>query len=78
MNMMNRTTNNMLNMTDSKPTSSRYFNTSGRIAFADHTLSSDLDSLLNKVNMNSTFCNLKKNDSDLVDDMKKAIVQLYS
>ena len=43
-----------------------------------NTLSSDLDSLMNKVNMNSTFTNLKRNDSELVDEMKKAIVQLYS
>ena len=43
-----------------------------------NTLSSDLNSLINKVNMNSTFTNLKRNDSELVDEMKKAIVQLYS
>lgn len=69
---------NMTHMTDKANTSSRYMHTSNRIAFADHTLSSDIDSLINKVNMNSTFTNLKRNDSELVSDMKTAIVHLYS
>ena len=56
----------------SKPTSSKF--QTNRIAYADHTLSSDIDSLLQKVNMNGAFLNLAKNDSELINDMKAAIV----
>ena len=41
-------------------------------------MSSDIDGLLQKVNINSAFLNLARNDSDLINDMKEAIVQLYS
>ena len=51
---------------------------SKRIAAADHSLGSDIDSLLQKVNMNSAFLGLAKNDSELVNDMKSAIVQLWN
>ena len=60
----------------SKPTSSKF--QTNRIAYADHTLSTDIDSLINKVNLNSAFLNLSRNDSELVNDMKAAIVQLYT
>ena len=40
------------------------------IAVADHTISTDIDSLLQKVNLNSAFTNLAKNDSALVNEMK--------
>ena len=41
---------------------------------ADHTIGSDIENLLNKVNINSAFLSLAKNDNDLVSDMKNAIV----
>ena len=47
------------------------------MAIADHTLHSDLESLLQKVNLNSAFTNLAKHDQALVTDMKTAIVELY-
>ena len=37
---------------------------------ADHTHSSDLDSLMDKVNMNTAFTNLARNDAMLVNEMK--------
>ena len=36
-------------------------------------MKSEIDSLLQKVDLNSAFLNLAKNDSDLVTEMKKAI-----
>ena len=44
---------------------------------ADHTHSSDLDSLMDKVNMNTAFTNLARNDAMLVNEMKNAITELY-
>lgn len=41
---------------------------------ADHSIGSDIDGLLSKVNMNSAFLGLAKNDTELVNDMKAAIV----
>lgn len=58
------------------PNSTRF--QTNRIAYADHTLSTDIDSLLQKVNINSAFLNLARNDSELINDMKAAIVQLYT
>jgi len=37
----------------------------------DHTI--NVDHLMQKVNLNSAFLNLAKNDADLVNDMKVAI-----
>ena len=51
---------------------------SKRMSIADHTLGSDIEHLLAKVNINSAFLNLAKNDSDLVNDMKSSIVQLWN
>ena len=45
---------------------------------ADHSIGSDIDGLLSKVNMNSAFLGLAKNDTELVNDMKAAIVQLWN
>ena len=45
---------------------------------ADHTIGSDIENLLHKVNINSAFLSLAKNDNDLVTDMKNAIVQLWN
>lgn len=44
-----------------------------RLTAGDHTISSDIDSLLAKVNMKTAFINLAKNDQELVHDMKQAI-----
>jgi len=51
---------------------------SKRISAADHSIGSDIENLLQKVNLNSAFLSLAKNDSDLVNDMKNAILQLWS
>lgn len=51
---------------------------SKRISVADHSIGSDIENLLQKVNLNSAFLSLAKNDSDLVNDMKNAILQLWS
>lgn len=48
-----------------------------RLTAGDHTISSDIDSLLAKVNMKTAFINLAKNDQELVHDMKQAISQLF-
>ena len=47
------------------------------ITVADHTITSDIDSLLKKVNLNSAFTNLGKNDAQLVQEMKTAVTELY-
>ena len=49
-----------------------------RISIADHTMGSEIDNILQKVNINSAFLSLGKNDHDLVEDMKQAIVQLWN
>jgi len=41
---------------------------------ADHTIGSDIEPLLQKVNLNSAFLNLAKNDADMVQEMKQAII----
>ena len=51
---------------------------SKRIAVADHTIGTEIDNLLQKVNINSAFLSLAKNDADLVNDMKNAIVNLWN
>ena len=51
---------------------------SKRMSLADHTIGSDIDTILQKVNINSAFLGLAKNDNELVEDMKKAIVQLWN
>lgn len=51
---------------------------SKRISVADHSMGSDIENLLQKVNLNSAFLSLAKNDSDLVNDMKNAILQLWN
>ena len=63
-------------MSIENPNSTRF--QTKRITYADHTLSSDVDDLLQKVNINSAFLNLARNDSELINDMKSAIVELYS
>ena len=51
---------------------------SKRISLADHTIGSDIEGILQKVNTNSAFLSLAKNDNQLVEDMKKAMVQLWN
>ena len=63
-------------MPSTKPTSSRY--QTEMKTYGDHGLKADIDSVLQKVNMNSAFTNLCKNDSELVNGMKTAIEQLYA
>jgi hypothetical protein len=41
-------------------------------------LGSEIGTLMQKVNMDNAFLNLAKNDSELVDEMKKAITRLTS
>lgn len=50
---------------------------SKRISVADHTIGSDIGHLLQKVNLNSAFLNLAKNDADMVQEMKQAIIALW-
>lgn len=45
---------------------------------ADHTIGSDIDHLLSKVNMNSAFLGLAKKDTELVSEMKTAIISLWN
>jgi len=47
-----------------------------RLPTVDSDQKSDINSLMQRVNMDTAFLNLAKNDSELVDDMKKAIVRL--
>ena len=51
---------------------------SKRISVADHTMGSDIEGLLQKVNMNSAFLSLAKNDGELVEDMKNAITSMWN
>lgn len=44
---------------------------------ADHTIGSDIEHLLQKVDLNSAFLNLAKNDADMVGEMKTAILKLW-
>ena len=50
---------------------------SNSIVSGDHSLEGSIDGLIQKVNLNSAFLGLAKNDHDLVEDMKKAIKYLY-
>jgi len=51
---------------------------SKRISVADHSIGTEIESLMQKVNLNSAFLSLAKNDSELVSEMKNAIVQLWN
>ena len=44
-----------------------------RLPTLDLNMKLEIDSLLQKVNLDSAFLNLAKNDSELVTEMKKAI-----